>query len=1014
MRTASLFFVPAIIVVAVPAQAGEDLRFGPIPDWVVPYEVGPGEDVEADLPVRALESDFQTRLEPGRVVHFIEMAFEFIAPQGLQAGNISVSWRPEFDDITIHHVLIERDGETIDVLADGQEFTILRREENLEIATLTGVLTANMFPAGLEVGDTLRFAYSLDQANPVMGEHTETILGPLNGIIDKSHVRLSWPRDLDLTVSVTDDLPAIEQGREDGYEYAALSFPKTSPVVLPEGAPSRFAMVRMVEASTFADWAELSAHFAPLYEEAKVIPAEGPLRDRLEAIRASSADPVERAEQALALVQDQVRYVALAMGAAGLVPADSETTWRRRYGDCKAKTALLIGLLEELGIDAEPVLVNSLIGDALPQRLPLVSAFDHVIVRAHIDGREYFLDGTRTGDTSLERHPVPSFSWGLPVMPQGAELIRMVPAVLATPSDDISIRIDLSEGIRTQAPTQAEVTYRGETAIAVNGLMQQLYGQARDQSIEDFWSNRYSFFNPEEVAMEFDEEAGELRISATGTSELDWDYNSFEPTGMRVGYTPDFDRPASADQDAPYAIAYPQYERVSYEVILPPGFSAENLDGANVEETVAGVEYRRQLEVANDRFIATRSARSLVPEISASEARAAEDALRLLREKRVFLRIPENYRLSRAEIDSMARAEGTDADDLMNQGLALMDAGEWRAARAVMDRVVSIEPENSWGYANRAVILARLGDTEAARADIVEARSRDPQNYVASHAEGLIASIARDWDAAIAAYTAAIEMNEDNYFAYGQRAEAYASKEDFDSAIADADRLLDIQPENAWGYISKGFLLARARRTDELEAHVTRMEKAFPADPSIASAASQMLADAGLEESAAVLLERAVVDGGSPIALVTRAGQRPDDANDMKLADLDEALAIDPDFIPALMARARVLWDDYELERALVDAERVIELQPSFEGGYDMKIIILLDMERETEAIAMVDELVERFPGDPMMLRSAAGFYRELRQYEKSDATMARAREILPDEDFFRSINMPESARLAQ
>jgi transglutaminase-like putative cysteine protease len=51
---------------------------------------------------------------------------------------------------------------------------------------------------------------------------------------------------------------------------------------------------------------------------------------------------VARAEAALALVQDRVRYVALAMGAGGYVPADAAETWSRRYGDCKGKTALLL------------------------------------------------------------------------------------------------------------------------------------------------------------------------------------------------------------------------------------------------------------------------------------------------------------------------------------------------------------------------------------------------------------------------------------------------------------------------------------------------------------------------------------------------------------------------------------------------------------------------------------------------------------------------------------------------
>src|SRR5690606_20804732 len=157
---------------------------------------------------------------------------------------------------------------------------------------------------------------------------------------------------------------------------------------------------------------------------------EGPLRDALEEIRNASNSPVTRTEMALALVQSRIRYVALAMGAGGLIPADAATTWSRRYGDCKAKTALLLGLLKELGIAAEPVLVNSALGDALPQRLPMVSAFDHVLVRAHIAGEHYFLDGTRQRDNSLARIATPHFIWGLPVMESGADLVSMIAPAL--------------------------------------------------------------------------------------------------------------------------------------------------------------------------------------------------------------------------------------------------------------------------------------------------------------------------------------------------------------------------------------------------------------------------------------------------------------------------------------------------------------------------------------------------------------------------------------------------------
>src|SRR5205085_3905523 len=119
-----------------------------------------------------------------------------------------------------------------------------------------------------------------------------------------------------------------------------------------------------------------------------------------------------------------------------------------------------LGLLHAMGIEAEPVLVSSLLGDGLDQRLPMISVFDHVLVRAVIGGKTYWLDGTRTGDTSLDRLATPDFRWGLPIA-KGATLVRMLPAPLQTPSEDTTIRIDATAGIRAPAPTTIETVVRG-------------------------------------------------------------------------------------------------------------------------------------------------------------------------------------------------------------------------------------------------------------------------------------------------------------------------------------------------------------------------------------------------------------------------------------------------------------------------------------------------------------------------------------------------------------------------
>jgi TPR repeat protein len=67
---------------------------------------------------------------------------------------------------------------------------------------------------------------------------------------------------------------------------------------------------------------------------------------------------------------------------------------KRRYGDCKDKSYLLISLLSEMGIDAHAVLLSAS-APKLPARMLASPAwFNHVVVQIKIDGRDYYVDPT--------------------------------------------------------------------------------------------------------------------------------------------------------------------------------------------------------------------------------------------------------------------------------------------------------------------------------------------------------------------------------------------------------------------------------------------------------------------------------------------------------------------------------------------------------------------------------------------------------------------------------------------
>ncbi len=392
-----------------PAWAADKPLFGPAPAWVRPV-AAPVPPKPDEVPVRLLLSDQQVDLTRDRQTTYSDVALRIQTPQGLAAGNVSFAWKPDTQSLTVHKLRIRRGDQLIDVLASGQTFTVLRRESNLENAMLDGVLTATMQPEGLQVGDILEFAASMTSSDPVMRGHVEQFAGAWNGIpIGRAHLNVRWPADLPTRVRRTDALPVLKPVTKGGMTSIDLQLDDVEPVAPPRNAPPRYQLGRLVEISDYASWGEIGALMAPLYQKAAVLPAAGPLRAEVARIAAASSDPKVRAEATLALLQDRIRYVALAMGAGGLVPADAEQTWSRRYGDCKGKTALLLGILEALGIQAEPVLVSTAAGDGLDERLPMIGLFDHVLVRATIGGRAYWLDGTRAGDAALDRLAVPAF-----------------------------------------------------------------------------------------------------------------------------------------------------------------------------------------------------------------------------------------------------------------------------------------------------------------------------------------------------------------------------------------------------------------------------------------------------------------------------------------------------------------------------------------------------------------------------------------------------------------------------
>ena len=940
---------------AAPVCAADALKFGPPPAWVHPQVIPPAKPTEA--PVSVLLNDEQIAFDRGKVTTYTDGALKIENAQGLAAaGNLAVVWQPSTDTVTVNKLVIHRGDKIIDVLAGGQTFTTLRRETNLDAATLDGTLTATIQPEGLQQGDILEMATTLERSDPVLKGHDEAMFGSWDGLPTQlAHARLIWPSDLHINIRQTPNLPIAQKSSAGGMNTLELVGRNVDPLVAPKGAPERFQIGRLAEATDYKSWPDLADLMMPLFREAAVIPASGPLHDEVEKIRESTSDPKARATQALALVQDRVRYVALLMGQGGYVPASAEQTWSRRFGDCKGKTALLLGILHALGIEAEPVLAQAKLGDMVADRLPMIGLFNHVLVRAHIAGNDYWLDGTRTGDTDLDSIEIPDFGWGLPLVAH-AQLVHMVPAPLDQPNVEHRVNIDARAGIYADTPISIVELYRGDTAVALNMVYSAATEAQRDEGLRQRADSYFDDFKVSSSSIQFDKAKRELDITIKGTAKLNWKDSWFYIPTSSIAFDPDFDRPEGPLRDAPLAVSYPRFVKDEATITLPPGFAARQDLSAPIKETLAGVEYFRSEKVDGNVLTVVSSEHSVTPEVPYKEALAAESRLRTLDKDDLYLSDAVGYRASDKDFAALAGSAPSSADEYVDRGNLYLNSGKYDEAIAAYTAALKLNPKEKWAFADRGIAYVWERKFDEAKADLDAAAAQNPSDSVMLRARGLMAQFTGDCAKAIEFYTQSLAAESDNDFTLTRRAQCEASLSKSDEALADSEKALQKDPSSVDLRVLRANILMLQGKRDLVAAEAEAMTRNNPDSDYAWVAAGKTYAALGQRDKAMEMLRRALAIKPSAYVYINRADVRRTSDSKGSLADLDAALKLEPDNQDALSGKAQFLSDAGDYAGALALLDRV---KPDPKNVYlrEQRAILLYKAGRKDEAVKIFDSI---------------------------------------------------------
>lgn len=476
------------------ADLNDKYSIAPTPDWaeapsnddvvslVQELEKNPFHHSPADQNTVCFVYNISLRTSKERNEEHTLGVYTLTTPDLVQSAAINDYLLNRDHVLVFHRLAIIRNGLFIDKLSD-QNVRILDNEQQSSQGTTHGSKKVNCVVNDLRVGDTLIIDYSINHIfskNDFL-EHSyyryQYTLPRNNWLYRNLSLKIVQNRPEDVIVKkrffrnaeneLVNEEKTIAQGEI--YQFKENNF---------ENAPVPENFNPFLEIATRATWKEISAFFYGLYEPLLKKRQDG-LRELTQEITTGLPDLAHKIQKVIEYVQDQVVYIYNSEEMHGHIPQAVEKTLEMQAGDCKAKSLLLIKLLEQLDVSSSLTLINYDILYYIPLELPSPFIFTHAIVKIYFADKEYYVDATWQGHRGgLDFRAQPYFGHYLEIKPDSVLKMRSQ-APFPEYSLEENVHIDLKKG---KGVISSETTYRFFAADRLRRVMNENNFSQRIQS----------------------------------------------------------------------------------------------------------------------------------------------------------------------------------------------------------------------------------------------------------------------------------------------------------------------------------------------------------------------------------------------------------------------------------------------------------------------------------------------------------------------------------------------------
>lgn len=582
----------------------------------------------------------------------------------------------------------------------------------------------------------------------------------------------------------------------------------------PDSSPEK-----RVEFSTGASWQALAAAYSQTIDE-KI--ADADLSGFMEGVDLEGA-PKEIAARLTARLHERVRYTGVEFSEAEIVPVTPAETIARGYGDCKDKSTLLTALLRQAGLDARVALLAAGSDPDVPEGLPGLGLFNHVIVRVGGD-EPFWIDATAE---NARVGVLPQMDEGRLVLVAAPDTTTLTPTPLSESEDNwlkrtTTLRLrDFGRG-STEVSTTLGGTIEQETratygtgdafAEAVEEGAKTLEGEVVFTSATD----GSDFSKPFQLDAKIDKitavETGfDQAVAAIAVTDL-FDHIPAGASPAMAAFEDDSEEP----REAGVWFSQPHQVEMKFVVYPPPLFKPVS-PPKSVEKKLGPAAYSLSVNVEDEGRL------ELTYRLDSGKRRWTAEEAREFLEGAKALYTTEAVRLT-----------------FVSESAEMIALGETAAAIKKLRTYADENPEDALARARLARLLLTAGLGDEAKRSAQQAVEQAPDSPGAWTALGWALQhdafgrrFQSDWDRdrAVEALRRAVELDPDSYavsaelailLEYDRSGTRYAA--DLTESIAIYQELLEKQPVLPY-HSNLVVALMRSDRLDEAREHVATLNR---------------------------------------------------------------------------------------------------------------------------------------------------------------------------------------------